>query len=78
MHLLAGCVGMGKNAIPSYKATLQDAWVWERMPYPPMLWEGVRVWAASQKTCRNSFADGVIAVRLADWARMTETLTLFK
>ena len=43
-----------------------------------MLWEGVRVWAASQKTCRNSFADGVIAVRLADWARMTETLTLYK
>jgi hypothetical protein len=48
------------------------------MPYPPMLWEGVRVWAASQKTCRNSFADGVIAVRLADWARMTVTLTLYK
>ena len=48
------------------------------MPYPPMLWEGVRVWAASQKTCRNSFADGVIAVRLADWARMTATLTLYK
>lgn len=24
------------------------------------------------------FADGVIAVRLADWARMTETLTLYK
>lgn len=43
-----------------------------------MLWEGVRVWAASQKTCRNSFADGVIAVRLADWARMTVTLTLYK
>lgn len=43
-----------------------------------MLWEGVRVWAASQKTCRNSFADGVIAVRLADWARMTATLTLYK
>lgn len=48
------------------------------MSYPPMLWEGVRVWAASQKTCRNSFADGVIAVRLADWARMTATLTLYK
>ena len=22
-----------------------------RMPYPPMLWEGVRVWVVSQKTC---------------------------
>ena len=55
-----------------------SAWGMARMPYPPMLWEGVRVWAASQKTCRNSFADGVIAVRLADWARMTATLTLYK
>lgn len=55
-----------------------SAWGMAGMPYPPMLWEGVRVWAASQKTCRNSFADGVIAVRLADWARMTATLTLYK
>ena len=29
-----------------------------RMPYPPMLWEGVRVWAASQKTCRNMYCQG--------------------
>jgi|GEM_PF-1771539 len=66
-----------QDAIPSYEALCRMRG-YGRMPYPPMLWEGVRVWAASQKTCRNSFADGVIAVRLADWARMTVTLTLYK
>ena len=77
IKLFAECVGMARMPYPPIKLFAGCVGM-AGMPYPPMLWEGVRVWVASQKTCRNSFADGVIAVRLADWARMTATLTLYK
>ena len=77
IKLFAGCVGMARMPYPPMKLFAGCVGM-AGMPYPPMLWEGVRVWVASQKTCRNSFADGVIAVRPADWARMTATLTLYK
>lgn len=73
MHLLAGCVGMGKNAIPSYKATLQDAWVWQEchtlLCFGKVFASGRRVRRPAETSIAN-----VVQVRLEDWARTTKPL----
>lgn len=73
MHLLAGCVGMGKNAIPSYKATLLDAWVWQEchtlLCFGKVFASGWRV----RRPAETSIAK-VVQVRLEDWVRTTKPL----